>query len=68
MAKLPDHTVDRSGGSVLLTFTRTLDPATERAVHAELAKSYPGAAIATIGDRQVTVVPAKAKAARSSSR
>jgi hypothetical protein len=62
---LPEHTKDRSGSAVLITFTRTLDPPTERAVHTELAKAYPGAAIATIGDRQVTVLPVKAKTTRA---
>jgi hypothetical protein len=58
---LPQHTKDRTGAAVLLTFARTLDPSTERAVHVELSKAYPGAGISTIGDRQVLVTPVKAK-------
>ncbi|MGH8835716.1 MAG: hypothetical protein ACRDWG_12105 [Actinomycetes bacterium] len=56
--KLPEHTIDRSGGAVLVTFAEPMDPTRERAAHAELAKLYPGASIATIGARQVAITQA----------
>jgi hypothetical protein len=61
VAKLPDHTIDRSGGAVLVTFAHPLDPIAQSQAHKELAKQYPGASIATIGDRQVSVIPGATK-------
>lgn len=52
---LPKHAIDKSGDGALYTFAQTLTPAEQRDVHRQLGKAHPGASIATIGDRQVSV-------------
>ena len=64
---LPKHAIDKSGDGALYTFERTLTPADQTDAHKQLAKQYPGAAVATIGDRQVSVTRIKPTRARPSS-
>jgi hypothetical protein len=53
--KLPEHTVEKGVHDVVLTFTEPLTAADATLVHRHLRGKYPGAGIATTGDRLVTV-------------
>jgi hypothetical protein len=64
---LPKHAIDKSGDGALYTFEHALTPAEQTDVHRQLAKQYPGAAVATIGDRQVSVTRIKPTRTRPSS-
>ena len=54
--KLPEHTVEK-GVDVVLTFVEPLTADVATLVHRHLRGKYPGAGIATTGDRLVTVGP-----------
>jgi hypothetical protein len=62
--KLPEHTVHKDDDVVVLAFTDPLDADRERLVHRHLRSIYRGAAIATTGDRLVTVTPVRRTAAK----
>ncbi|HET6728904.1 MAG TPA: hypothetical protein VFG96_05750 [Jiangellaceae bacterium] len=55
--KLPEHTVEKGVHDVVLTFVEPLTAADATLVHRHLRGKYPGASIATTGDRLVTVTP-----------
>jgi hypothetical protein len=55
--KLPEHTVEKGDDALVLTFTEPLTAADATLVHRHLRGKYPGAGIATTGDRLVTVTP-----------
>jgi hypothetical protein len=55
--KLPEHTVDKGVHDVVLTFAEPLTAGDATLVHRHLRGKYPGAGIATTGDRLVTVGP-----------
>jgi hypothetical protein len=53
--KLPEHTENKYGDTIVLTFAEPLTAESATLVHRHLAAAHPGASIATTGDRQVTV-------------
>jgi hypothetical protein len=55
--ELPEHTVEKGVHDVVLTFVEPLTAADATLVHRHLRGKYPGASIATTGDRLVTVSP-----------
>jgi hypothetical protein len=55
--ELPEHTVEKGVHDVVLTFVEPLTAAVATLVHRHLRGKYPGAGIATTGDRLVTVTP-----------
>ena len=65
--KLPEHTVEK-GVDVVLTFVEPLTAADATLVHRHLQGKYPGAGIATTGDRLVTVTPVATSRSASRSR
>ena len=54
---LPEHTVEKGVHDVVLTFVEPLTADVATLVHRHLRGKYPGAGIATTGDRLVTVGP-----------
>jgi hypothetical protein len=65
--KLPEHTVEK-GVDVVLTFVEPLTADVATLVHRHLRGKYPGAGIATTGDRLVTVTLAPRPARRPPTR
>jgi hypothetical protein len=55
--ELPEHTVEKGVHDVVLTFVEPLTADDATLVHRHLQGEYPGAGIATTGDRLVTVTP-----------
>jgi hypothetical protein len=56
--ELPEHTTHKGDDVVVLAFAEPLTAADATLVHRHLRGKYPGAGIATTGDRLVTVTPA----------
>ena len=66
--KLPEHTVEKGVHDVVLTFVEPLTAADATLVHRHLRGKYPGAGIATTGERLVTVTPVATSRPRKSTR
>jgi hypothetical protein len=66
--KLPEHTIDKGAHEHVLTFAEPLTAADATLVHRHLRGKYPGAGIATTGDRLVTVTPVATSRPRKSTR
>ena len=66
--KLPEHTIHKGDDVVVLTFVEPLTADDATLVHRHLRGKYPGAGIATTGDRLVTVTPVATSRPRKSTR
>ena len=69
LAGLRHTAVEDAAGTVVFSFEEPLTAKAGTLVHRELARTYPGATIATSGDRTVTVTaaaPARRRARKSS--
>jgi hypothetical protein len=66
--KLPKHTENKYGDTIVLTFAEPLTADAATLAHRHLAAAHPGASIATTGDRQVQVTVVTRSASRPASR